>query len=56
MQLEPRDIGILIRSEAERLAGIAANNRLRDDLAEMKRAAAKLNLLIEALEAVATKR
>ncbi len=50
MQLEPRDLGVLIRVEAERIAGLAANGRLKDDLPDIKKAAAKLNLLLGALD------
>jgi hypothetical protein len=55
MQLEPRDLFVLIRDEAERLAHLAANGR-KDDLEGLKKAVAKLILLLEALEAVSTKR
>jgi hypothetical protein len=55
MQLEPRDIFVLIRAEAESLAHLASNGR-RDDLEGLRKAVAKLKLLLGALEAVCIKR
>lgn len=56
MQLETRDIGVLIRAEADRISQLAGAGRLRDDLSDLRKAVSKLSLLLEALEAVSTKR
>jgi hypothetical protein len=55
MQLEPRDILVLIREEAERLGRFSSTGR-RDDLEGLRKHVAKLTLLLEALEAACIKR
>jgi hypothetical protein len=55
MLLEPRDIGVLIRAEADRIGKMAENNLLRE-LPDMRKALAKLTMLMEALETAGIKR
>lgn len=57
MQLERRDLRVLIAAEAENIAGLSSSiNALMPNLPDLWRAVAKLKVLLELLEATGGKR